>query len=312
MKTNKIVIKYIAYFIVGFLIFTIISVITQIDILKSFNIIINIKTITLRAIQNEIVLYTILYFLILIINRIYNIRLIKKLNTESENIRKLNNEKILKERREINMKRKVSIVVLVILLILFMIFIINVIRKAIILEKYSETVVSRRNCTNYYVKYIIDNTTTYERFCKDNVKIEKSTTKNGTIHTLFQKDAKEYFILVETASGEKIGFKSDIGGIPNFDGGDSYFSTLFENIDNWFDKLKFILDTNISTEKFNGKECYRLYVDENLQAYVNKEDMIAIKTVNGQTFEYVEYSFDTVTNENMEIPNLEEYTIKDE
>ena len=211
------------------------------------------------------------------------------------------------------MKKKVLILVVVILLILLTIFTIDAIRKFIILEQYSEAVASRMNCTNYYVKFVNNkgknDEMTIEMFRKGNIKIYRHTSPNGPIRTMYQEDENDIIILTETLSGEKSGFKTNSNIMPGYNGGDSYFSSIYE-AGNWLNKFKLILDTKITTEKINGKECYRLYINDNLQVYVNKEDMVVIQDINGSSnFEYEKYSFDTVTDQSIKMPILEEYGI---
>ena len=131
MKRNKHLIKYICYFIIGFLIYTILASITQIDMLKELKMEIDIKTVVLHTMKSGIILYTIIYFLILILNMLYNVRLVKKLNEESKEIRKADENKILKERRKFTMKRKVLVILVVVLLIFLAIFVINMVRKVV-------------------------------------------------------------------------------------------------------------------------------------------------------------------------------------
>ena len=66
MKKEKKWLKYICYYIIGFLIFILLSSITQINTLNNLNISIDLKTVIVQTIANGIVLYTIIYFLIII------------------------------------------------------------------------------------------------------------------------------------------------------------------------------------------------------------------------------------------------------
>ena len=312
MKRNKHWIKYICYFIIGFLILTIFASISQVDMLKELNMKVDIKTIVLHTMKSGIILYTIIYFLILILNVLYNLRLIKKLNEESEKVRKASSEKILKERREITMKKKVFITIVALLIISLIIFVISTARKTVILTQYTEAVESRGGNTNYYVKTINNDETTNEVIGKDSIKIFRQISKDGTIRMLYQ-EGDEIKVCVNEPSGKKIATNVGEGIVPTYSGGDSYFSSILET-ENLLGKIKSIIETRITTEKLNGKECYRFYVSDELQAYVNKEDMVSIKDINGSTSkEYVEYKFGTVTDEDIEKikPNLDEYTIQE-
>lgn len=312
MKKSKHWIKYICYFLIGFLIVTILASITQVNMLKELKMEINIKTIVLNTMKSELALYTIIYFLILILNVLYNVRLIKKLNEESEKIRKVGAEKILKERRELTMKKKILISILVVLMVFLIIFVMNTKRKAEILEKYTKAVEQREDNTNYYAKTICNEENIIEIIVKDNIKVYKQISKDGTIRILYQEGDKMTICITEP-SGKKTAVNVENGSVPVFSGGDSYFNSIYE-IENLWGKLKSTLETKVTTEKLNGKECYRFFVSKELQAYVNKEDMVSIKSINGSTtMEYVEYKFGTITDEDIEKlkPNFDEYTFQE-
>ena len=88
MKRNKGWIKYIIYFVVGFIVFSLIFLITEVEIIKKSPIDINVNTIIFSSIRSIIGLYIVSYILGVILNTAYNARLIKKLNKESEKLRK--------------------------------------------------------------------------------------------------------------------------------------------------------------------------------------------------------------------------------
>lgn len=312
MEKSKYWLKYICYFLIGFLIITIFSSITQVEMLKELNIEINIKTIVLNSMKSELVLYTILYFFILILNVLYNVRLIKKLNEESEKLRKAGEEKILKERRKLIMKKNVLILILVVLIIFLIIFIVNTKRKSEILEQYTKAVEQRLDSTNYYIKTINNEENIIEIIAKDNIKVYKEISKDGIIRILYQEGDKATICITET-SGKKTAVKVENGIVPVFSGGDSYFDSIYK-VESLWGKIKLILETKVTTEILNGKECYKFFVSKELLAYVNKEDMVSIKSINGSTTkEYVEYKFGTVTDEDIEKikPNLDEYIFQE-
>ena len=92
-------------FLLGYMIFLLISFILQIQFyqeLKTLKLDINLNTI-----KSGIFIYISVYFLIFTLNALYNLRLAKKLNKETEKMRDLSEEKILKERGRIDMKKRV-------------------------------------------------------------------------------------------------------------------------------------------------------------------------------------------------------------
>ena len=292
MKKSKNWMKYICYFIIGFLIYTILASITQIDMLKELKMEIDIKTVVLHTMKSGIVLYTIIYFLILVSNILYNLRLIKKLNEESAKIRKVGTEKILKERRSITMKKKVFICGLVIVLIALVVFSINLTRKVIIIDKYNDAVAEREKLTNYYAKTVNNGGNTREIFKKDNIKLLKTISPSGEIRIMYLDD--EVFLILNESTRTVYKTENSEGQlVPGFSG----------------------LETKITTDEVNSKECYRLYIKDDLQAYINKEDFVAIRTINGDTYQpqdVVEYSFNTVTDEEVAKPDINGYTIEED
>ena len=314
MKKSKNWMKYICYFIIGFLIYTILASITQIDMLKELKMEIDIKTVVLHTMKSGIVLYTIIYFLILVSNILYNLRLIKKLNEESAKIRKVDTEKILKERRSITMKKKVFICGLVIVLIALVVFSINLTRKVIIIDKYNDAVAEREKLTNYYAKTVNNGGNTREIFKKDNTKLLKTISPSGEIRIMYLDD--EVFLILNESTRTVYKTENSEGQlVPGFSGSDSYFTLHEGRRDSIWEKIKLALETKITTDEVNSKECYRLYIKDDLQAYINKEDFVAIRTINGDTYQpqdVVEYSFNTVTDEEVAKPDINGYTIEED
>ena len=314
MKKSKNWMKYICYFIIGFLIYTILASITQIDMLKELKMEIDIKTVVLHTMKSGIVLYTIIYFLILVSNILYNLRLIKKLNEESAKIRKVGTEKILKERRSITMKKKVFICGLVIVLIALVVFSINLTRKVIIIDKYNDAVAEREKLTNYYAKTVNNGGNTREIFKKDNTKLLKTISPSGEIRIMYLDD--EVFLILNESTRTVYKTENSEGQlVPGFSGSDSYFTLHEGRRDSIWEKIKLAFETKITTDEVNSKECYRLYIKDDLQAYINKEDFVAIRTINGDTYQpqdVVEYSFNTVTDEEVAKPDINGYTIEED
>ncbi len=314
MQKLKKWIRYIIYFIIGYLIFTILFSIAQIQTFKELSIDIDIKTIIFTVMKSDIILYTIIYFLILILNTLYNIRLAKKLNKKSEKIRKISNEKILKERRDISMKKKILIIILAIVLMALIILGINIVRKVNIISEFSTKVEEYQKLTNFYAKevYTINDSEvrTDEKWRKDDVSILKNTLDNGTIRSLYYNN-EETLMLSDNSDGTKVGarFKRDINdfspGIVIEDG--SYY---IDN--NLWEAIKAAFTTKITSESFNGKECYKFYINDNWQFFVDKENMLKIREINGsENSELVDYKIGTVTDEEIQFPNTDGYIIQE-
>lgn len=313
MKKEKKWLKYICYYIIGFLIFILLSSITQINTLNNLNISIDLKIVIVQTIANGIVLYTIIYFLILILNILYNVKLINKLNKTTEKIRKASKEKILKERREITMKKKVLIIILIIVLIALIIFIFNLIGKANIIGEYSSKLKEYQNMSNFYAKFTYtslkdDDIRTSEIWKKDDIVIQKDILEDGNIRTnYYDKDN----ILILTDNGDaKEGVK--MKNTENFGKFIVLEDGTFSIEDNLWENIKAAFTTKISTEKVNGKEFYKFYISDDFQFIVDKDNMLKIKEINAnQKVELVDYSIGNVTKEDVKIPSTVGYDIKE-
>lgn len=311
MNKNKNWLKNFCYFIVGFVIFILLSSITQINILKDLNINIDLKTVITRTIINGVAFYTVLYFLILILNMLYNIRLIKKLNETTEKIRKASKEKILKERRKITMKKKALIILLIITLIALSIFIFTIIRKANIIRKYSDKLKEYQNITNFYAKITytsLKNNDIRKReiWKKDNITIVKDIEEDGTIRTNYFEN-NNILIFIDKENSKEYVKKEDAENLDKFivleDASFFVENNLWENI-------TAACTTKITTEDINGKECYKFYISDNFQFIVDKENMLKIKEINGsEKMELVDYNIGNLTDDDLKVPNLEEYKL---
>ena len=318
--------KTIISFFIGYLIFLLISFISQIQFyqeLKTLKLDINLKEIILHTMRNGILIYTALYFLIFTLNALYNLRLAKKLNKESEKIRNLSEEKILKERRSFNMKKKILEIILAIIIIIYGIFSINLIRKVIILDKYSKVTEERSEQKNSYGKIKMgDSGSIYEEYIKGDVILNKRTSTDGTTSVFYKNN--EIFLIISESKKIAYKYKQDDVAIGAFSGGDIYFTSF--RINNLLEKLRAAYETKITTEYVNGEECYRMYIRDDLQSYVKKDDFVVIKWANGarvkmvdgvevsepfECNEVLDYSFGKTTDEDVKIPDLEGYTIEE-
>ncbi len=311
MNKNKNWLKNFCYFIVGFVIFILLSSITQINILKDLNINIDLKTVITRTIINGVAFYAVLYFLILILNMLYNIRLIKKLNETTEKIRKASKEKILKERRKITMKKKALIILLIITLIALNIFVFTIIRKVNIIREYSDKLKEYQNITNFYAEITytsLKNNDIRKReiWKKDNITIVKDIEEDGTIRTNYFENNNRLMLIDREDSKEYVKMENteNIGNLVVLE-----YATFFTENNLWED-ITAACTTKITTEDINGKECYKFYISDNLQFIVDKDNMLKIEEINGnEKMELVDYSIGNLTDDNLKVPNLEEYKL---
>ncbi len=75
---------------------------------------------------------------------------------------------------------------------------------------------------------------------------------------------------------------------------------------NWYNQLKFYATTKITSDRYNGKECYCISGLEIM--WVDKETGLILKEIpdEGYTTIDYDYTFETVTDKDVEIPNISE------
>lgn len=320
---NKNWIKYVVYFIIGYLIFTLLSSITLFQVVKNIEVGTNLgitmdfKTTVFNTMKSGTLLYTVVFLIIMILNVLYNIRLAKNLNEKSRRIRKVSNERELKERRSITMKRKIFISILVILLIIVMLFITDLSRKIFIIKDIGEKLEKYSSSSNYEAKmyaYEGDGVNIVTSLVKDEkslatVKLLRAD-NNATLIYYKNGDTKHTFF---ESKDEKIAtLNVDVLPIPvqilnNFK------DCTFQQI------LSLATTAKITTEECNGKECYKFDYGINC-TYFEKETGLIIREFNGiSTKENGEitnlvtdyrYEFDNVKDEDIIEPDISKYTIK--
>ena len=88
MKIVKGMIFYTSYYIVGYIIFNILFSLTQIIIVYNLGMKESFMKIILNSFKSNLIVYTFLFIIVLLINLAYNIILTKKLNERLKNIKK--------------------------------------------------------------------------------------------------------------------------------------------------------------------------------------------------------------------------------
>ena len=125
------------------------------------------------------------------------------------------------------MRRMILISVLVVLIIFLIIFGVNTKRKSEIFEQYTKAVEQRDGNSNYYAKIINKEEATIEMIGKDNIKIYRQISKDGKIRMLYQEGDKMTICITEP-SGKKTAINVEAGMVPGFNGGDSYFDSIYK------------------------------------------------------------------------------------
>lgn len=152
-------------------------------------------------------------------------------------------------------------------------------------------------------KHIIDK--------KDNVVLQKSYDKkdNNLLHifTIYYSDDKSYSFNETTKQYEVVDFENIVENTR------LYSPFVFNNPNmNFFEKLKLAFITDISKVEKNGVECYyvKTQVDNNdIDFYINCENYLLVN-VPDESLDYSNYKLNSVTDEDVKMPNIEEYTLK--
>ena len=81
---------------------------------------------------------------------------------------------------------------------------------------------------------------------------------------------------------------------------------------NLWENIKAAFTTKISTEKVDGKQCYKFYISDDFQFIVDKENMLKIEEINGKhKIELVDYSIGNLTDEDVKMPSTVGYDIEE-
>ena len=89
MKYLKNIMTFLIYYLLGYLIFNIFIFLTQLLIYKALGLTLNLIDPYSDLLKNNLVIYTIIYFLILVSYLIYNTMVIKILNEKLQKIKKV-------------------------------------------------------------------------------------------------------------------------------------------------------------------------------------------------------------------------------
>ena len=191
-----------------------------------------------------------------------------------------------------------------ILLIIALIFILIVTRRFIIINDLSNKARISESKTNYYIKsefYLNRKIITYEKYNKDEISLAIN---------------KIYYIDNPNSMEEYINYtsdKEDLRLVKNINQQELLTSdkNMHLDITNYtlnfyapFKKLYFTLTTNIQNVTLSGKKCYLLKID-NTERFIDAETGLIIKVIDNDKNRVTDYhyEFDTVTDEDVELPD---------
>lgn len=205
-------------------------------------------------------------------------------------------------------KKKIISIVLVIVLIIACIFLINLGRKVCILSKYSDKCNEYSKITNFYKKTNQENDIgiTTEFWRKGNLGFLKMTSDDYVRMIYWGADYN--WIIVDDKDGKTAVkmIKEDYG----FEQQTLTTGTLY--MQNLWDEVKMAFLSNISSEKLNDIDCYKIKFKEDWQLFINKDTFLVMREINGSTDTgIIEYKINEVRDEDVLMPNLAGYTIND-
>ena len=203
-------------------------------------------------------------------------------------------------------KRKIVVIFLIIILIMVCIFLGNLGRKVCILSKYSDKANEYAKITNYYRKANPEEDVITEFWRKDNLGFLKRTSKDDVKMIYYGED---YNWIIVDSKDTKTAVKMIKEG-PGIE--TQTMSTETLSMENFWNKIRVAFMSKISTEKLNDIECYKIYINDEWQIFINKENMLVMREINGSTDTgIIEYKINEVRDEDVYMPNLAGYTIND-
>lgn len=205
-------------------------------------------------------------------------------------------------KKEKNIKNMTKVVVILLLLLIIIIGG-NIVRKSYIINRYIQRDKNNINSDNIYMKMIGENNYS-EIFKKSNNYVLKRNT-GDTIDIIYDNSDEKYTYIVNKDINENVisvikTNKFDKPGVA---------TSNFQDM-NIFELLKIAYKSKITTEKNEKIECYKIVYGD-ICTYVNKENYMPVRIVNGDLdYSYI-FSTDTVTDKDVEIPYFDESNIID-
>ena len=204
------------------------------------------------------------------------------------------------------MKKKVLKIFIFLIIIIALVFLFITIYKYSVISKLCTLDMKNQELTNFYFLEERDSYTT-EVWRKDNLLKAVVKHKDGNFKATMYGDLNtsiQYTIYNnsnEYTKHDTIYLSKNLKSI-------GFYDTETKNYDeSFFNRLKNAVNSNISTIKYNDKECYQIFwgLDEEI---IEKETGFVLETEFRDSHIKYTYSLNTVTDEDVKMPNLEEYT----
>lgn len=202
------------------------------------------------------------------------------------------------------MKKKIIKIMLMILLVVLIVFLAITMVKANVIFKYSEKLEEYQETKNFYAKFKM-NDSVEELWRKEDIGITKMIKDNKIRMMCIKPD--ETRLYMEDGDSKKVSItkteNKDGAFLPVIEYGTFY-------AENFWQAFTLALTTRMTTEEVNGKECYKMFIQEDFQVYINKENLLNVKEINGNTTrELLEYTINTLKDEDVAFPSLEQYEV---
>lgn len=215
-------------------------------------------------------------------------------------------------------KIKIWKIVLGVIVLIFFLFVIFLTRKMIILSSLENKLAGYQEKNNIYVKTEItdsENNTTFEKYYKDGIEKDVLSIPNREEKITQYLYDNERKLFVE---------KEDKKTVTTTEKPEEIVASVlvsYTSYENFWQLLFNSITSSITTAQLDGKECYVISSSYNLnfiyegdsdtvKVYIDKETGLALKCeeVNNNRITKYQYSFDTVQDEDLKEPDMEQYT----
>jgi hypothetical protein len=221
--------------------------------------------------------------------------------------------------------KSILIFILVVIVVLLIVLGISLIRKHLIIQDIIKKQAEYSEIDNYYVR-ITDKLTpnVIEYYQNGDEQLEKVINYDGfneisqTSYSYYKNGKIDEYVVVGDDKTVTIGKNGSLKYSKNYFFND-YFST-----ENKLEYIKMLLKLKITSEKYNGKECYlidinsldsvsggiQFYPDQKVRnLYIEKETGLIITT--DFNIEVYEYEFNNVTDKDLEEPDIAEFEVQE-
>ncbi len=205
-----------------------------------------------------------------------------------------------------NRKRIIQVIIIVMCLILAF-FLINLGRKVYIITAFVNKTKEYNNITNFYKKLAIDEKYSTEIWRNGNIAFYQMTSNDGT-KGIYVCDEYSWIIL-DT--------KDENGNVIKTATKTPREETVLQPLvaspfyaENLWEIIRFANFYKITTEKLGETDCYKFYISDREQFFINKDNFLLVREITDLTDTgIIEYKINEISEEELKEPNLEGFTI---